>query len=285
MSVTPFHETARVAPVTAVIPCYNCASSLERAVSSVAAQTVQPAELILVDDASTDSTRKVMAKVRDRYGSDWVRTIALERNSGPATARNAAWNAAHQPFVAFLDADDAWHSKKIEAQIAYMQAHPNVVLTAHAFKLVGPNGGLDSDGTDATLRGVRNVTCRSLLVSNRIATRTVMLKRDLPYRFRDGKRYAEDYLLWLQVACDGHRIEVFDADWAYIFKSDFGEGGLSARMLKMVRGEIEAFWQLAKDRRLVRPVAFICSVHAFLKYLRRLGIVAVKNARLRLRGC
>lgn len=263
----------RVGPVTAVIPCYNCASSLERAVSSVVAQTLRPAELILVDDASTDSTRQVIKEICDRYGADWVREISLQRNAGPATARNVAWDAARQPYVAFLDADDAWQNVKLEAQLAYMQEHPDVALTAHDCVLVRPG---ETRNTDTTLRGVHPLTRRSLLISNRIATRTVILKRELPYRFKDGKRYAEDYLLWLQIVCDGHQIELLDAQWANVFKSAFGEGGLSAHLWKMEKGELAAFWQLASEGRLTRLTAFMFSIYSFLKYFRRIVVVVAK---------
>lgn len=263
----------RVGPVTAVIPCYNCASTLERAVASVMAQTLRPAELILVDDASTDSTHQVIKEICDRYGADWVRAISLQRNAGPATARNMAWDAARQPYVAFLDADDAWQSVKLEAQLAYMQEHPDIALTAHDCVLVRPG---ETREADPALRGVHPLTCRSLLISNRISTRTVILKRELPYRFKDGKRYAEDYLLWLQIACDGHRIELLDAQWANVFKSAFGEAGLSARLWKMEKGELAAFWQLVREGRLSRFTAFVFSIHSLLKYFRRLVIVVAK---------
>jgi len=275
--MTHVRQVFQVGPVTAIIPCYNCASSLERAVSSVAAQTVRPAELILVDDASTDSTRQAIAEIRDRYGPDWVHLITLDRNAGPATARNMAWNTARQPYVAFLDADDAWQKGKLEAQLAYMRAHQDIVLTAHACKVVRPGEAWDSD---TTLRGVRRLTCHSLLLSNRVATRTVMLKRDLPYRFSDGKRYAEDYLLWLQIACDGHDLELLNAEWAHVFKSAFGEGGLSARLWKMEKGELGVFWQLAKEGRLARSVAFMCSIYSLLKYIRRLVIVVAQQLKM-----
>ena len=271
--------STQLGPVTVVIPCYNCASSLERAVASVAAQTVLPTELILVDDASTDSTRQVIQSICERYGPEWVQLIALERNSGPASARNAAWNVARQPYVAFLDADDAWYEGKLEAQLAYMQAHPLVALTAHKCKVVRQGS---SEAVDVTLRGTRRLSDRMLLVSNRIATRTVMLRRELPYRFRDGKRYAEDYLLWLQIACDGYRIELLEAEWAYVFKSAFGEGGLSARLWKMERGELEVFRRLLTEGRLTRAVAILCSAYSLIKYLRRLVIVLARELRAKL---
>lgn len=273
------HKPRQIGPVTAVIPCYNCASTLERAVRSVAVQTVRPAELILVDDSSTDSTLDTIRQVREHYGPDWVRALALEHNSGPASARNAAWNVAKQEYVAFLDADDAWQEGKLEAQLTYMQAHPEVALTSHQCKI--SRVGEEKDA-DTTLHSARRLSCGALLISNRIATRTVMLRRELPYRFREGKRYAEDYLLWLQLACDGHRLDWLEAEWAYVFKTAFGEGGLSARLWSMEKGELDAFRQLAAEGRLSRVVALGCVAYSMLKFLRRVVVVMVRRLRMRL---
>lgn len=271
-------QSAAVGPVSAVIPCYNCASTLERAVSSVAAQTLRPSELILVDDASTDSTRALIQELQQRYGTDWVRAIALTSNSGPATARNVGWDAARFPFIAFLDADDAWAPGKIEQQVEYMQSHPVIELTAHGCRSVR---AADDGELRANLRGVRRLTCGALLVSNRIATRTVMLKREAPYRFLDGKRYAEDYLLWLQMACDGRRMELLEAELAYVFRPEFSEGGLSARLWRMERGELAVYWQMVRERRLGMLVAVMCSAYSLLKYLRRVAIVMARKRQRR----
>src|SRR5438309_8195778 len=112
----------RTAPVSVIIPCYRCAATIERAMLSVAEQSVRPAEAILIDDASGDNTFAVMEKIRNKYG-DWIRIVALPMNQGAAAARNAGWHAATQPYIAFLDADDAWHPRKIEIQYGYMQQH------------------------------------------------------------------------------------------------------------------------------------------------------------------
>jgi glycosyltransferase involved in cell wall biosynthesis len=115
-----------VAPVSAVIPCFRCARTLERAVESVIAQTVPPMEVILVDDCSGDATRALMEQLQRRCEPDWIRLVFLEVNAGAASARNAGWDLARGDYVAFLDADDAWHPRKIEVQYKYMNSNPFV---------------------------------------------------------------------------------------------------------------------------------------------------------------
>jgi len=87
--------------VTVVIAAYNRASLIERTIASVWGQTLRPAELIVVDDHSSDST----VMVAEAAGA---RVLRHERNRGPAAARKTALRAATQPWVVVLDSDDEW---------------------------------------------------------------------------------------------------------------------------------------------------------------------------------
>src|SRR6185503_10449018 len=100
-------------PVSVVIPCFQAHATLPRAVASVAQQSARPRELIVVDDASGEDTAAVLRDLQRRYGEDWLRVVRLERNQGPASARNAGWQAARGEYVAFLDADDSWLPAKL----------------------------------------------------------------------------------------------------------------------------------------------------------------------------
>lgn len=93
-----------IAPVSVVIPCFQCVRTLERAVASVAGQTVLPLELILVDDGSGDETRALMTHLQSRNKTGWIKLVMLDTNVGAASARNAGWDEARGDFVAFLDA-------------------------------------------------------------------------------------------------------------------------------------------------------------------------------------
>lgn len=263
-------EKAAIAPISVVIPCFNCAQTLERALLSIAAQTIRPAEIILVDDASTDSTGQVIERLRDRYSHGWIRTVTLKVNAGPATARNAGWEAALQPLLAFLDADDAWHPYKIEMQWAFMNTHPDVELCGHKFY---EHAADQATVNTSQPRSHQIITCAKLLISNRIATRTVMLKRSAGYRFKGGKRYAEDYLLWLQIACDGKKVALLDAPLAYAYKAAYGAAGLSAKLWEMEKGEIETYSILVRERGFSRLLLLGLSIFSYVKYLRRLILV------------
>jgi len=99
--------------VSVVIPTYNRAELLTRAIDSVLAQTYDDFELLVVDDGSTDDTEAVVTA----YDDDRVRYLAHETNRGANPARNTGIEAAEGEFVAFLDSDDEWRPRKLEAQL------------------------------------------------------------------------------------------------------------------------------------------------------------------------
>jgi len=76
------------APVSVVVPCFRCAATIGDAVASIVAQTLRPAEVLLVDDASGDDTVAALHRLVATHGSDWIKVIALPANRGPSHARN-----------------------------------------------------------------------------------------------------------------------------------------------------------------------------------------------------
>jgi hypothetical protein len=107
------------------------------------------------------------------------------------------------------------------------------------------------------------------LLSNPFATRTVMLKRDLPFRLKEGMRYTEDYLLWLQIILADTPTAYINLPLAATFKNDYGEGGLSANLWKMEKGELDCYRQILQEGRIGRIQYSFLYVFSFSKYLRR----------------
>jgi teichuronic acid biosynthesis glycosyltransferase TuaG len=254
----------RDAPVSAVIPCYRCAGTLRRAVASVAAQSLRPAELILVEDGSGDGTLQELQDLRRAFGADWVKIVALKENLGLASARNAGWNAAACKYVAFLDADDAWHPRKIEIQHAFMAAHPEVAVSGHAHLQIAEGEAIDAV---PARRDFRAISRWDLLLSNRFIAPSAMLRRDLPHRFQAGRRRLEDHLLWLEIASAGLLVVRLGEILAFTFKAPIGESGLSANAWTMRKAELSALWHLYRTGRLgfasaVAVCAFSLAKHA-----------------------
>ena len=234
--------------VSVVIPCYRCAANIPRAVESVVRQTLRPAELILVDDGSGDNTLATLHALRAQYGLAWIKVIALDQNRGVSVARNTGWDAATGDYIAFLDADDAWHPEKIAVQYAWMRDHPEVAVSGHRWVYLDPTDALPNPKPPDSLTTYEIMKDR-LLVSNPFVTPSVMLKRSLTHRFDAKKRYCEDYFLWLQLSLDDQVIFLLDAELAYVFKR-IGRTGASGNLLRMRYGDIMNYWQLWRFKRL-----------------------------------
>ena len=123
--------------VSVVIPTYNRADLLPRAVNSVLAQTFTDFELIIVDDASPDRTPQVAAAFNDPR----VRHVRHPRGKGPAGARNTGIAQSRGRYVAFLDDDDEFLPQKLERQVRALDAAPPQVGMAYVqAEYVGPDG-------------------------------------------------------------------------------------------------------------------------------------------------
>ena len=123
-----------VAAVSVVIPSYNSAHHITETLESVFNQTYQPREIIVVDDGSTDDTRSVLEKYRDRI------IYVYQKNAGEPAARNTGIRRASGDFIAFLDADDLWLPNKLELQMDYFEKRPEVALVYTDMKQFDENG-------------------------------------------------------------------------------------------------------------------------------------------------
>ena len=255
--------------VSVIIPCYRCAGTIERAVASVAAQTRRPAEVILVDDASGDGTRKLLQNLSHHYEPGWIKLVFLAQNVGAGSARNAGWDLATQTYVAFLDSDDAWHPGKIEIQCAYMDEHPELVLSGHGYRRLDLDRLPDWPVKQGGSKPVRKWP---LILSNKFVTPSAMVRRDVPYRFVAKQRYMEDHMLWLKIVCDGGRIVKLDADLAAIYKEPFGVAGLSSQVWLMERSDLGNYRRL-HQKNCINSIQFaFLVIYSALKFVRRLLI-------------
>jgi len=166
-----------------IIPAFNAARTIRRAIDSALAQTMAPAEIVVVDDGSEDNT----ACLAEVYG-DTVRVVR-QPNAGPAAARNHGARLALGDWLAFLDADDAWLPTKLERQLAYIGS---------------PQTGLVACRTSAYSSG-QKITLASLWEYNHIGMSGVLVRRSAFEEmggFDEDPRLisAEDYNLWLRMA-------------------------------------------------------------------------------------
>jgi len=184
--------------VAVIIPAYNAASVLSEAVRSVLSQSRTPAEVIVVDDGSTDGTREVLREYPN------IRYIYQE-NAGPAAARNRGLAETKAEIIAFLDADDIWDRDKLKISMKPFTGGfsiPEIVVYTNYVVQEVPSGVTHPPRVPR----LRRVRPEELLISfNEVAlhTSTVVMPRDIIEkvgRFDESLARGEDWDLWIRLS-------------------------------------------------------------------------------------
>lgn len=255
--------------VSVVIPCYRCGTSVSRAVASVFKQTIQPKEVVLVDDGSHDGTLEVLFQLRQHYPSGWIRVESLSRNSGPSAARNFGWSRANGEFIAFLDADDSWHPRKLEIQMSAFRKHPDLTLLGSPSVLLRPGDSLP----EVRHARIHRIGRTRMVLHNPFQTSSVIVRRSIPFRFDENRKRAEDYLLWAQIILSGYAAALIDAPLAFVHKPVLGAGGLSGDIEAMYKAGRSAHRELLTQDLITMPEYLLAVVSSKARQLiRRLGL-------------
>lgn len=190
--------------ISVVIPAYNGAHLLPEAIRSAYAQTIAPAQVIVVDDGCTDETADVvLALARDLPGN----FIFIQKpNGGEASARNRGIIAATGEYVAFLDHDDVWLEEKFERQLPLFDHPSKPALTFTAYTRV--------TGEDRMLVRVEGWqptpehALRQLMEGCCVTPSTVMVRRDALTAvgpFDESLWLGNDWDMWLRLSASGYR--------------------------------------------------------------------------------
>lgn len=180
--------------VSVIMPTYNCGRFIAQSIQSVIDQTVTEWELLIVDDCSTDSTAEIVRAYTDQHPN--IHYVRMEKNGGPAAARNVGLRQAQGRYIAFLDSDDLWKKEKLEKQIAFMES------TGALFCATGYEQ-MDEAGNSL------HVVCfpprktsynRCIRLSNPIGNLTVMYNQEALGRFEVPMiQKRNDFALWLKI--------------------------------------------------------------------------------------
>ena len=254
------------APISVVIPCYNSADTIKRAIDSVFLQTWEPSEVIIVDDCSTDygKTHKCLENLKHNYPS--IKLVLLTQNGGPGNARNVGWDMASKDYVAFLDSDDSWHPQKVEIQLKVMLDNKEVDISGHnsCFIEDNPHYEIYDERTQFDI-----LSKKQFLFSNRYATSSVVLKRELPYRFLSNKKYSEDFLLWLSIVLSNKKAIKINKVLLFAYKKPFGVSGLSGQLWRMERGELETYKIIGTHFNINQLYLALIKIYSLTKFTRR----------------
>lgn len=179
--------------VSVIMPAYNAELYIENAISSVLRQTYNDFELIIIDDASTDSTLDVIQGLCEKDSR--IRVIPQNKNQGVAASRNLGIANALGIWIAFLDSDDLWRGDKLEKQLKLAgQVNGRFLFTASSF--------IDENGNrlEGLLQVAERVDRRSLLRQNIISCSSVLINKELlvKHPMPEGLIH-EDFVTWLRI--------------------------------------------------------------------------------------
>lgn len=224
--------------VAVIIPTYNRAATLGRALESVYTQSRQADEVCVVDDGSVDGTEEL---VKQHYPD----TIYIkQKNSGVSSARNTGVDATTSKYLSFLDSDDEWLPKKIETQLRTLQAEPDFRLV-HSDEIWIRNGKRVNQMDKHRKRGGELfASCLALCV---ISPSSVVMERSLYAElggFDESLPACEDYDLWLRL-CSRER--VFYIDTPLLRKYGGHDGQLSRQYWGMDRFRVQSLIKLLKS--------------------------------------
>ncbi len=183
--------------VSVVIPAYNAAPFIRRAIDSVLAQTWKKLEIIVVDDGSTDET----AAIASSYGKPV--TLVQKPNGGPSSARNLGIRKSRGDWIAFLDADDYWLPEKLERQVILLREKAELGFCSTATLVMTPEGKTERIWP---CPHIDKDLLHTLFEENAAiagSTSSVLIRRDaLPPRgpFDETLQGVEDTDLWMRLA-------------------------------------------------------------------------------------
>ncbi len=183
--------------VSVIVAAYLAAGTIERTLSSIAAQTLKPLEVVVVDDGSTDGTFEVAKACAPGMNGIELLVFRTEDNQGAGAARNRAIMESTGTFLAFLDADDEWLPEKLERSMSYLEGS-DYRLVAHDY-WTGENEQAVHHDCEKRFREGRDAFA-TLYRKGYIPSCSVVARRDAVIAaggFDPGLRNAQDFDLWL----------------------------------------------------------------------------------------
>ncbi|WP_432524257.1 glycosyltransferase family 2 protein [Kineococcus sp. SYSU DK006] len=203
----------RTADVAVVVPAKDAVGVLDGALASFAAQTVRPAEVVVVDDGSSDGTAALARSWADQLP---VRVVRLRTSVGPGRARRAGVDSSSARLLTFLDADDVVLPTHLEELVALHERHGGIVSPDGLFWW--PGKGIDPL-TYRHHRPVREPAAQwhDVLTHNFLTTASLVSRadHDAAGGWRGDYDGAEDWDLWIRLLRDGVRVTAGSATYLY----------------------------------------------------------------------
>ena len=194
--------TRNIPSVSVILPVFNGEEFLLSACTSVLNQTLDNLELIVVDDGSTDRSLSIAKSIGDVDSR--VKVISLGTNSGlPAVPRNVGVSEAKGQYIAFIDHDDSWWSRKLVRQISALDRRNDLGMV-HSYLWAWRDSNPFQGLRQLLPAAEKSTTYESLLLANNVQTSSVLIRKDVLVGFSGFSeevklRAIEDFDLWLRV--------------------------------------------------------------------------------------
>lgn len=185
--------------VSVLMPAFNAEKYIARAIESILQQSFSNFELIVLNDGSTDRTSQIIDQFKDQR----IRKIDLPINQGLVKARNLLVSNARGKYIAFLDSDDVAFPNRLAAQVKFLdQNNADICGGAYdAFYEARKKTKASKERySDSDIRAL--ITICSPLCNPAVMARADIFKK---HPYQEGKDYAEDYTLWVELALEGYR--------------------------------------------------------------------------------
>lgn len=187
--------------VSIILPTYNSAHTIKKAIESVLAQTYPDWELLVMDDGSTDNTQSVVANCNDPR----ITYIKQEYNVGLQKTLNHSLALAKGTYIARIDADDVWNDPaKLQAQVSFLEANTEYVLVGTGVIAIDTHG----KEVNRYLFPKTDTSIRSRILSrNCFAHSAVLFRKEVAgegYSESPHVLHAEDYELWVRMGLRGN---------------------------------------------------------------------------------
>ncbi len=218
--------------VSVVLPVYNRAGVVGRALESVLGQGFSDFELIVVDDGSEDDSLAVV----ESYDDKRVRVVALSENRGACAARNKGIELARGQYIAFQDSDDYWEPEKLEKQIKLFKEQPKGigVLYCAFWRVYGENREYIPE---EFIKEKEGDLSKSLLLRNFITTQAAVVSRECFEQvggFDEALSRFQDWELWLRIA-EKYRFAYLDQALVEVSYTDESISSEQGRLLEAMR--------------------------------------------------
>jgi len=214
-----------------IIPYYNNEFTIDRALMSCINQTYKFYEIIIIDDNSSLQSKNELDAIIKRYiDRASIQLIHNDRNYGPSKSRNVGWDNARGEYIAFLDADDYWRPDRLESAF-------NILKSLGFPKCCLGQAASNNPNVTRNCSDLERIKYYCLLVRNFAPTPSIIVRRDIEFRFDENMRYAEDHDLWARIARK-YKVYKNSSIVSYIDHEVSKGKGLSSNLWKMRRGEI-----------------------------------------------